>query len=77
MNFELYEVWAVDEVGHEELIETTSSKRQATEIAEANLGLGYMQTIVYQAIWAWLTNRHFGAIIYVLFNTGVTKWQPN
>jgi hypothetical protein len=30
------------------LIETTSSKRQATEIAEANLGLGYMQTIVYQ-----------------------------
>ena len=48
MNFELYEVWAVDEVGHEELIETTSSKRQATEIAEANLGLGYMQTIVYQ-----------------------------
>lgn len=48
MNFELYEVWAVDEAGHEELIETTSSRRQATEIAEANLGLGYMQTIVYQ-----------------------------
>ena len=48
MNFELYEVWAVDEVGHEELIETTSSKRQATEIAEANLGLGVMEAIVYQ-----------------------------
>jgi hypothetical protein len=25
MNFELYEVWAVDEAGHEELVETTSS----------------------------------------------------
>lgn len=48
MNFELYEVWAVDEAGHEELVETTSSKKEATEIAEANLGLGYIQTIVYQ-----------------------------
>lgn len=48
MNFELYEVWAVDETGHEELIETTSSKREALEIAEANLGLGVMEAIVYQ-----------------------------
>ena len=48
MNFELYEVWAVDEAGHEELVETTSSRKQALEIAEANLGLGYMETIVYQ-----------------------------
>ena len=48
MNFELYEVWAVDEAGHEELVETTSSRKQAFEIAEANLGLGYMETIVYQ-----------------------------
>jgi hypothetical protein len=48
MNFELYEVWAMDEAGHEELVETTSSRKQALEIAEANLGLGYMETIVYQ-----------------------------
>ena len=33
MNFELYEVWAVDEAGHEELVETTSSRKEALEIA--------------------------------------------
>jgi hypothetical protein len=48
MNFELYEVWAVDETGHEELVETTSSRKEALEIAEANLGLGFMEAIVYQ-----------------------------
>ncbi len=48
MNFELYEVWAVDEAGHEELVETTSSRKEALEIAEANLGLDAMEAIVYQ-----------------------------
>ena len=48
MNFELYEVWAVDEAGHEELVETTSSRKEALEIAEANLGLGIMEAVVYQ-----------------------------
>ena len=48
MNFELYEVWAVDEAGHEELVETTSSRKEALEIAEANLGLGAIEAIVYQ-----------------------------
>jgi len=48
MNFELYEVWTVDEAGHEELVETTSSRKEALEIAEANLGLGAMEAIVYQ-----------------------------
>lgn len=48
MNFELYEVWAVFEDGHEDLLETTSSKKEAYEIAEASLGLGYFQTVVYK-----------------------------
>ena len=48
MNFELYEVWAVDEAGHEELVETTSSRKEALEIAEANLELGVMEAVVYQ-----------------------------
>ena len=48
MNFELYEVWAVDEAGHEELVETTSSRKEALEIAEANIGLGFMEAVVYQ-----------------------------
>jgi hypothetical protein len=38
----------VDESGHEELVETTSSRKEALEIAEANLGLGVMEAIVYQ-----------------------------
>lgn len=48
MNFELYEVWAVDEAGHEELLETTASKKEAYGIAETSLGLGYFQTVVYR-----------------------------
>lgn len=48
MTWELYEVWGADEDGHEELLETTSSKKQAFEIAKASLGLGYLEIIVYQ-----------------------------
>ena len=48
MNYELYEVWGVDEEFHEELLETTASKKQAEEIAEASLGLGYFQTVIYK-----------------------------
>jgi hypothetical protein len=48
MIWELYEIWSVDEAGHEELLETTSSKKQALEIAKASLGLGYLEIIVYQ-----------------------------
>jgi hypothetical protein len=48
MNYELYEVWGVEEDGHEQLLETTSSKTQAEELAEANLGLGYFQTVIYR-----------------------------
>jgi len=33
MNWELYEVWAVDTDGHEELIETTKSLKEAKQIA--------------------------------------------
>ena len=50
MTWELYEVWGVDETFHEELLETTSSRKEALELAKANLDLGYFQTIVYQEI---------------------------
>lgn len=33
MTWELYEVWAVDTAGHEELIDTTKSLKEAREIA--------------------------------------------
>ena len=48
MSYELYEVWGVEEDGQEELLETTASRKQAFEIAEASLGLGYFEIVVYQ-----------------------------
>jgi len=47
MNWELYEVWAEDEAGQEELIETTNSRKQAFELAQAQLDLGYIASVVY------------------------------
>ena len=47
MNWELYEVWAEDEDGQEELIDTTNSRKQAFEIAQTQLNLGYIASIVY------------------------------
>jgi hypothetical protein len=46
--FELYEIWAQEEDGHEELIDTTPSRTEAFEIAEATLGLGYLAVVVFQ-----------------------------
>ena len=47
MNWELYEVWSVDEDGHEDLIDTTKSLKEAREIALANLSEYYVECIVY------------------------------
>ena len=47
MNWELYEVWAEDDDGQEELIDTTNSRKQAFEMAQAQLDLGYSASIVY------------------------------
>jgi hypothetical protein len=47
MNWELYEVWSVDEDGHEDLIDTTKSLKEARAIAEANLSEYYVECIVY------------------------------
>ena len=49
MNFELYEVWGVDDDGHEELIETTASKKEADALAKTNLE-NYNETVIYQDI---------------------------
>jgi hypothetical protein len=46
--FELYEIWAEDEIGHQELIETTKSRTQALEIAQAQLEIGFLAAVVYQ-----------------------------
>lgn len=37
MTWELYEVWSEDDLGHEELIETTRSLKEAKELAVNHL----------------------------------------
>ena len=37
MTWELYEVWSVDEDGHEDLIDTTKDLKEARQLARANL----------------------------------------
>jgi hypothetical protein len=44
----LYEVWAEDEDGHNELLETTASKKEAFGIAQYSLIDGYVSSSVYQ-----------------------------
>ena len=48
MTYMLYEVWAEDEDGHNELLDTTASQKEAFEIANASLDDGYVSSTVYQ-----------------------------
>lgn len=48
MNWELYEVWSVDNNGYEDLIETTKSLKEAREIAANALGDDCQECIIYQ-----------------------------
>jgi hypothetical protein len=47
MTWELYEVWGKDDDGHEELVETTKSLKQAQIIAKRALEL-FVESVVYQ-----------------------------
>jgi hypothetical protein len=48
MNWELYEVWSVDEDGHEDLIETTKSLKEAQAIARNSLTEDIVECIIYR-----------------------------
>ena len=48
MIWELYEVWSIDTDGHEELIETTKSLKEARLLAHANLSEYYTECVIYQ-----------------------------
>lgn len=48
MSWELYEIWSVDEDGHEDLIDTTKSLKEARAIAQANLSEYYAECIIYR-----------------------------
>ena len=43
-----YEVWGVEEDGHEELIETTNSLKEARKIAETALTDQIVECIIYK-----------------------------
>ena len=49
MTWELYEVWSEDELGHEELVDTTRSLKEAKELAITQLEMeGIEAVIIYQ-----------------------------
>ena len=48
MTWELYEVWSEDDIGHQELVETTKSLKEAKVLAEKSLDDGAEIAIIYQ-----------------------------
>ena len=40
MTWELYEVWSEDDEGHEELIDTTKSRKEALQLAKKAINEG-------------------------------------
>ena len=51
MTWELYEVWSEDDVGHQELVETTKSLKEAKELAQNTLELeGIEAVIIFQEL---------------------------
>jgi len=48
MIWELYEVWGVEKDGHEELIDTTNSLKEATALAQVSLTDQFVETIIYK-----------------------------
>jgi hypothetical protein len=48
MSYMLYEVWVEDEIGHQELIDTTASQKEAFELAKKSLEEGWPASVVYQ-----------------------------
>ena len=48
MRFELYEVWAEDSLGHQELVDTTSSIAEARIIAHEALDEGAEYVTIYR-----------------------------
>jgi len=48
MNWELYEVWARTVDGHEDLIDTTKSLKEARELAEQHMSEDVIECVIYK-----------------------------
>jgi hypothetical protein len=50
MRYELYEVWSVDSNGHEQLIDTTKSLKEARTMAEQALTEDVIECRIYRDV---------------------------
>lgn len=48
MIWELYEVWSIDIDGHEELVDTTNSLKEAQQLAKESLTDDILEVIIYK-----------------------------
>lgn len=48
MGYMLFEVWAEDDTGQPELIDTTASQKEAFDLAKKSLEEGFVSATVYQ-----------------------------
>jgi hypothetical protein len=47
MTWELYEVWSEDDEGHQDLVDTTKSLKEAKQLAKKALGEGAATAVIY------------------------------
>lgn len=50
MTWELYEVWTEDDIGHQELVDTTKSKKEAQALAKKSLEEGFPIAVIYREL---------------------------
>jgi len=48
MSYMLFEVWVEDDIGHQELVDTTASQKEAFDLAKKSLQEGWVAAVVYQ-----------------------------
>jgi hypothetical protein len=48
MSYMLFEVWVVDLDGHQELVDTTASQKEAFDLAQSSLTEDWIEAVVYQ-----------------------------
>lgn len=48
MSFMLFEIWTEDEIGHQELVDTTASRSEADAIAKECLESGAIVVLILQ-----------------------------
>ena len=48
MTWELYEVWTEDEYGHQELVDTTKSLKEAETLAQQSLVEGVYTVLIFK-----------------------------